>query len=50
VQGAPNGESWEVYTVLADSETFDAAGDTADDLCCGTAAADEDAPVSAACC
>ena len=50
VQGAPNGESWEVYTVLADSETFDAAGDIADDLCCGTAAADEYAPVSAACC
>jgi len=22
VQGAPNGEEWEIYTVLADSETF----------------------------
>jgi len=25
VQGAPNGEQWEVYTVLADSPTFGAA-------------------------
>lgn len=24
VQGAPNGERWEVYTVLSDSETFSA--------------------------
>ena len=22
VQGTPNGEAWEIYTVLADSETF----------------------------
>jgi catechol 2,3-dioxygenase-like lactoylglutathione lyase family enzyme len=33
VQDAPNGERWEVYTVLADSPTFDAAGAN----CCGTA-------------
>ena len=26
VQGAPDGEQWEVYTVLADSPTFDATG------------------------
>ena len=25
VEGAPNGEQWEIYTVLADSPTFDAA-------------------------
>jgi catechol 2,3-dioxygenase-like lactoylglutathione lyase family enzyme len=42
VEGAPNGELWEVYTVLADSETF--AGEGA--ACCG-AAADADA---ATCC
>jgi catechol 2,3-dioxygenase-like lactoylglutathione lyase family enzyme len=42
IEGAPNGEQWEVYTVLADSETF-AAEDTE---CCG-AAADESA---ATCC
>jgi len=29
VQGAPNGESWEVYTVLADSESFSAPDDAA---------------------
>ena len=34
VEGAPNGERWEVYTVLADSPTF--AGETAG--CCGKAA------------
>lgn len=28
VQGTPNGESWEIYTVLADSETFSAADET----------------------
>ena len=27
VQDAPNGERWEVYTVLADSETFAAPAD-----------------------
>jgi catechol 2,3-dioxygenase-like lactoylglutathione lyase family enzyme len=26
VEGAPNGEQWEIYTVLADSETFGGEG------------------------
>ena len=34
VEGAPDGERWEVYTVLADSPTF-AAESSSDDLCCG---------------
>jgi len=37
---APGGERWEVYTVLADSETFGASPKTATDesgACCGTA-------------
>jgi catechol 2,3-dioxygenase-like lactoylglutathione lyase family enzyme len=33
VQGAPNGESWEIYTVLADSPTFYAEGHGPE--CCG---------------
>jgi catechol 2,3-dioxygenase-like lactoylglutathione lyase family enzyme len=33
VQGAPNGESWEIYTVLADSPTFYGAGHGPE--CCG---------------
>ena len=33
VEGAPNGESWEIYTVLADSPTF--YGDQDDPACCG---------------
>ena len=36
VQGAPNGEQWEVYTVLADSPTFGAA--QADSAACSCAA------------
>jgi len=34
VEGAPDGESWEVYTVLADSPTFD---DAAAPACCASA-------------
>ncbi|HEY5990567.1 MAG TPA: ArsI/CadI family heavy metal resistance metalloenzyme [Streptosporangiaceae bacterium] len=33
VGGTPGGESWEFYTVLADSPTFSEAGDDA--ACCG---------------
>jgi catechol 2,3-dioxygenase-like lactoylglutathione lyase family enzyme len=33
VQGAPNGESWEIYTVLADSPTFYAPDESASDCC-----------------
>ena len=33
VSGTPNGESWEVYTVLADSATFS----TPEQACCGGA-------------
>ena len=38
VEGAPNGERWEVYTVLADSDTFFGAGD--DPACCADQAAE----------
>ncbi|WP_063045226.1 MULTISPECIES: ArsI/CadI family heavy metal resistance metalloenzyme [Nocardia] len=47
----PNAERWEVYTVLADSETFGTAPELADaeavEVCCGTA---EDAAAEDACC
>jgi len=36
VRGAPDGESWEVYAVLADSQTF--YGAEQDAKCCGGAA------------
>ena len=37
VEGAPNGERWEIYTVLADSQTF--FSETADDPdCCAPTA------------
>jgi catechol 2,3-dioxygenase-like lactoylglutathione lyase family enzyme len=59
VQGAPNGEQWEVYTVLADSATFfgepaDGPACCADDAATSPANADTDtdtpAQPAAACC
>ena len=49
VQGAPNGEQWEVYTVLADSMTFNAAGED-EPCCCGTGATSTNEQTAAACC
>jgi catechol 2,3-dioxygenase-like lactoylglutathione lyase family enzyme len=44
VEGGPDGERWEVYTVLADSETFSVAD--ADQTCCVTdAQTASDSPV-----
>jgi len=49
VEGAPNGERWEIYTVLSDSATFSA--ETADGaVCCGTAVGVTRAADSASCC
>jgi len=45
VEGAPNGERWEIYTVLADSPTFNGPAD-GEATCCGT---DQEA-TAAACC
>jgi predicted enzyme related to lactoylglutathione lyase len=39
VEGAPNGERWEIYTVLADSETFSADQADGTTCCGGTSAA-----------
>ena len=51
VEGAPNGEQWEIYTVLADSPTF---RDAADAGCCAGEDADSDAlvptPTGRECC
>ena len=49
VQGAPNGESWEIYTVLADSPTFYAEGH-APECCGGTNVHAGEPPASAATC
>jgi catechol 2,3-dioxygenase-like lactoylglutathione lyase family enzyme len=51
----PAGEKWEVYTVLADSETFGSSPkhpdpDDAGATCCGGQAADEKAAAGASCC
>jgi catechol 2,3-dioxygenase-like lactoylglutathione lyase family enzyme len=45
VEGTPNGERWEVYTVLADSATFNAA--EAEQGCCSSSAQDA---CEASCC
>ena len=49
VEGTPNGERWEVYTVLEDSETF--AGPASDETgCCGSQVGLELTPTAASCC
>ncbi|HET7682105.1 MAG TPA: ArsI/CadI family heavy metal resistance metalloenzyme [Marmoricola sp.] len=48
VEGTPDGERWEVYTVLEDSTTFGAA--RADDHCCGEPVADASGDRATACC
>ncbi len=50
VQGAPDGESWEIYTVLADSQTFYGEGHGPE--CCGGSGGHTEAAASpgAACC
>jgi len=50
VEGAPNGERWEIYTVLADSPTFAAEDGPA---CCAETADDAEVPegrAEVACC
>ena len=51
VEGAPNGERWEIYTVLADSETFGPT-DASDPACCSdqTAEPATEAAAEPACC
>jgi lactoylglutathione lyase len=41
VEGTPNGERWEVYTVLAHSETFSAALPVGVTTCCGSEMVDD---------
>jgi hypothetical protein len=49
VDGAPNGERWEIYTVLSDSETFSAASPEGA-TCCGTELGSDPQSTAAACC
>ena len=50
VQGAPDGEAWEIYAVLADSPTFYAEDTAAPECCGGTGQAGEPATSAAQCC
>src|SRR4051794_13156262 len=49
VEGAPSGERWEIYTVLADSATFAEPTDGGS-TCCGTEASSETALTPSSCC
>ncbi|MDQ6687230.1 MAG: VOC family protein [Actinomycetota bacterium] len=49
VQSAPNGEQWEVYTVLEDSMTFDAEADGGP-ACCATDVNESEGAEASACC
>jgi catechol 2,3-dioxygenase-like lactoylglutathione lyase family enzyme len=48
VKDAPDGESWEFYTVLDDSATFYGTGDS--QTCCGAAAVSAETDKGTACC
>jgi catechol 2,3-dioxygenase-like lactoylglutathione lyase family enzyme len=50
LEQTPNGERWEIYTVLGDSDTF--AGQTSDGdcQCCGSTTSLELTPSSTGCC
>lgn len=50
VENTPDGERWEVYTVLADSATFGAAPTSAEPGCCGGSAGSHLEPTASACC
>ena len=50
VQGTPNGEAWEIYTVLADSPTFRAESEDASAGCCRADESAELVSTAAACC
>ena len=51
VEGTPNGERWEIYTVVADSPTFSAPAESGS-TCCGTdvSATDQPAATAGVCC
>lgn len=49
VENAPNGERWEVYTVLEDSETFSGLAEERSG-CCGSEAGAELEPTATSCC
>lgn len=49
VDNAPNGERWEIYTVLADSETFSETVVDGDG-CCGSEVSADLQPTASACC
>ena len=49
VEGAPDGERWEVYTVLEDADTFGEVPEGSTCGCCGKSSCDL-VPSDAACC
>ena len=50
LQQTPNGERWEIYTVLGDSDTFAGQYSDGDCRCCGTTTTLELTPSKTDCC
>lgn len=50
VENTPDGERWEVYTVLEDTETFGASPDREEGQCCGSTIAEKPQPTASTCC
>ena len=50
LDGAPDGERWEIYTVLADSPTFAAPSTDDEPGCCSAPVSEEPRPSALACC
>jgi catechol 2,3-dioxygenase-like lactoylglutathione lyase family enzyme len=50
LEGTPNGEQWEIYTVLEDAETFGGTEQGEAGCCAGTAEDLELQPTASACC
>lgn len=49
VENTPNDERWEIYTVLADSDTF-SGGPNDESTCCGSSVGELSTPTASACC
>jgi catechol 2,3-dioxygenase-like lactoylglutathione lyase family enzyme len=49
VEGSPGGEQWEIYTVLADSQTFFDDTCASANACCTDSASDETATATTCC-
>lgn len=50
LENTPNGERWEIYTVIEDTETFGDSPGGARTACCASDASDQSPSVASVCC